>query len=287
MPLNYERDTAIKLLDQKSSYSDREVMLYALGVGMGTDPMNLDELAFVNEGYLNSKPLKVFPTFATVTAYGVAAAKLDVNRVMVVDGGRELTIHKPLPPAADILIDNRIAEIYDKGEGKGAVIARETVIKDPASGEKYATIISNTFARGDGGFGGPKIAQPEPHQVPSRAPDKSLDITTAPGLALLYRLCGDRNPLHSDPEFAAKAGFKQPILHGMCTYGITARAVLQVFADFDPTAFRKHVCRFSSPVYPGETITVDMWKDGNVVSFEARVKARNVTVVKSGMTLLA
>jgi acyl dehydratase len=122
--------------------------------------------------------------------------------------------------------------------------------------------------------------------VPNRAPDKVVDIPTRPDQALVYRLCGDRNPLHSDPEFAKKAGFERPILHGMCTYGITCRGVLQTYADYDPKAFRQHVARFSSPVYPGETVTLEIWKDGNVVSFEAKVKSRNATVIRNGMTVL-
>jgi len=119
-----------------------------------------------------------------------------------------------------------------------------------------------------------------------RAPDLELDIPVLPQQALLYRLCGDRNPLHSDPEFAKRAGFPRPILHGMCTYGITCRGVLQTYADYDPSAFRQHAARFSSPVYPGETVTMELWKDGNVISFEAKVKARGVTVIKSGRTVL-
>ena len=167
------------------------------------------------------------------------------------------------------------------------MVQRQTVVKDAASGDKLVTILSSTFARGDGGFGGPTEGQPEPHQVPTRSPDMTVDITTRPDQALLYRLSGDRNPLHSDPEFATRAGFKVPILHGMCTYGITCRGVLQTYADYDSTAFRRHAVRFSSPVFPGETITMDLWKDGNIISFEARVKARNVTVVKNGRTELA
>ena len=153
-------------------------------------------------------------------------------------------------------------------------------------GEALATLVASRFARGDGGFGGPSEGQPEPHKVPSRAPDRSVDISTRPDQALVYRLCGDRNPLHSDPEFAKRAGFPAPILHGMCTYGITCRGVLQTYADYDAGAFRQHVARFSSPVYPGETVTMDLWKDGNVISFEAKVKSRNVAVIKSGKTVL-
>jgi acyl dehydratase len=122
--------------------------------------------------------------------------------------------------------------------------------------------------------------------VPTRAPDRSIDLVTAPGQALIYRLSGDRNPLHADPEFAKRAGFPRPILHGLCTYGITCRAVLQTYADYDAAAFKSHAARFSSPVFPGETITVDLWQDGAVISFEARIKARNVTCIRNGKTVL-
>ena len=122
--------------------------------------------------------------------------------------------------------------------------------------------------------------------MPDRAPDHEVTYATRADQALLYRLSGDRNPLHSDPEFARKAGFPRPILHGMCTYGITCRGILMTYADYDPGAFRQHAARFSSPVYPGDTVTMELWKDGNVISFEAKVKARNVTVIRSGRTVL-
>ncbi len=122
--------------------------------------------------------------------------------------------------------------------------------------------------------------------MPSRTPDKIVDISTRPDQALVYRLCCDRNPLHSDPGFAKKAGFPKPILHGMCTFGITCRGILQTYADYDASAFKQHAARFSSPVYPGETVTLDLWKDGNVISFEARVKAREAVVIRNGRTVL-
>jgi acyl dehydratase len=210
---------------------------------------------------------------------------MNLNRVMVVDGERDITFHKAFATAAHITADSTVLDVFDKGKDKGAVIRHQTVLKDE-KGEKLATLVASRFARGDGGFGGPSEGQPEPHKVPTRAPDKIVDISTRPDQALVYRLCGDRNPLHSDPGFANKAGFPKPILHGMCTYGITCRGVLQTYADYDPSAFRQHVARFSSPVYPGETVTMELWKDGNVVSFEAKVKSRNVTVIKSGKTVL-
>ncbi|MEY9104670.1 acyl dehydratase [Bradyrhizobium yuanmingense] len=260
-------------------------MLYALGVGMGSDPLKEEELQFVNEAFATSKPLKVIPTFASVCVWGARPGVIDLNRVMVVDGERDLTFHKPMPVAANVTADARVRGIYDKGKEKGAIIQNEVVVRD-GGGDKLVTILSSTFARGDGGFGGPSEGMPEPHQVPRRAPDRSLDIPTRPDQALIYRLSGDRNPLHSDPEFACRAGFPRPILHGMCTYGLTCRAVLQSYADYDPSAFRRHRARFSAPVFPGEVITVNLWKDGNSISFEACVRERRVTVVKNGQTVL-
>jgi acyl dehydratase len=285
MPIKYEELMALKNLGQKYSYSDREVMLYACGIGLGADPMDERELAFVNEAAATARPLKVVPTFASVAAWGAGPGEMNLNRLLVVDGERDITFHKPLATAAHITADSSVLAVFDKGKDKGAVIRHQTVLKD-ADGEKLATLVASRFARGDGGFGGPSEAQAKPHQVPSRAPDKVVDITTRPDQALVYRLCGDRNPLHSDPEFARRAGFPKPILHGMCTYGITCRGVLQTYADYDPTAFKQHAVRFSSPVYPGETVTMEMWKDGNVISFEAKVRARDATVIRNGFTVL-
>jgi acyl dehydratase len=230
------------------------------------------------------------PSFASVvrsrpvTSTG-PEARMQLNPVLIVDGERNITFHKPMPAAAKIKTKQRTLGVFDKGKDKGAVVVNETVITDEA-GDPIATIQAALFARGDGGFGGPTEGQPEPHAVPTRAPDRSIDIETRPGQALLYRLSGDFNPLHSDPEFAKRAGFPRPILHGLCTYGITCRAVLMTYADYDAAAFKSHAARFSSPVFPGETITVDLWRDGPVVSFEARIKARNVTCIKNGKTVL-
>ena len=285
MPIKYEELMALKNLGQKYAYGDREVMLYAYGIGMGADPLDEKELAFVNEAVATPRALKVVPTFASVAAWGAGPGEMHLNRLMVVDGERDITFHRPLAVAANITANSTVLDAFDKGKDKGAVIRHQTVLRNE-QGEPLATLVASRFARGDGGFGGPSEGQPEPHKVPGRAPDRSIDIPTRPDQALVYRLCGDRNPLHSDPEFARRAGFPKPILHGMCTYGITCRGILQTYADYDAGAFRQHAARFSAPVYPGETVTMDMWKDGNVISFEARVKARNVAVIKSGRTVL-
>jgi acyl dehydratase len=287
------------ILDQKTAprtftYGDKDVMLYALGVGMGRDPLDERELPFVYE-----KNLKVIPTAATVLAAagGRPARGADqveqkpehrpsqINYLMVVHGEQKVELHRPLPTSGTFTAQGRTIGAFDKGKDKGAVIVNETIWTDEA-GEKVATLTGSTFARGDGGFGGPSEGQPEPHAIPSRSADLSVDIATREDQALLYRLNGDRNPLHSDPESAKRSGFPRPILHGLCTYGITCRAVLQAITGFDPDQIASHQARFSAPVFPGDTITVDLWRDGPVISFEARVKERNATVIKNGKTVL-
>jgi acyl dehydratase len=281
MPIAYPDILKQTSEDQTFSWSAKDAILYALGVGMGADPMNEDELAFVYE-----KALKPVPTLAGVVAWGAGMGVAGVNYLMVVDGERKIVFHKPMTVEGRVVAKSRVLGAWDKGTGKGAVIVSETDLID-AAGETAATITASIFARGDGGFGGPSEGQPEPHPVPARAPDRTVDIPTRPDQALIYRLSGDRNPLHCDPAIAQAAGFPRPILHGMCTYGITCRAVLQTYADHDPARFKSHQARFSAPVFPGETITVDLWKDGDVVSFEARIKDRGVTVIKNGKTVLA
>ena len=232
MPIKYDELMALKNLGQKYAYTDREVMLYAYGIGMGADPMDEKELAFVNEAVATPRALKVVPTFASVAAWGAGPGEINLNRLMVVDGERDITFHRPLSVAAHITADSTVLDVFDKGKDKGAVIRHKTVLRNE-KGEELATLVASRFARGDGGFGGPSEGQPDPHKVPTRAPDRSIDIATRPDQALVYRLCGDRNPLHSDPDFAKRAGFPRPILHGMCTYGITCRGVLQTYADYD------------------------------------------------------
>jgi len=280
MPIAYPDILNLSNAGQGYSWTAKETILYALGVGMAADPLNEAELAFVYE-----KDLRCVPTQAGVVTWGAMPGDLGVNFMLLVDGERKIVFHKPLQTSGRVTADCRVLGAWDKGPGKGAVIVSETTLSN-AAGEDVLTITGSTFARGDGGFGGPSEGQPEPHEVPKRAPDMSVDIPTSPDQALIYRLSGDRNPLHCDPAVAKAAGFPRPILHGMCTYGITCRAVLQTYAEYDPSRFKSHQARFSSPVFPGETITVDLWKDGEVVSFEARIKDRGVTVIKNGKTVL-
>jgi len=282
MPIAYPQILDLKAEGQAFEWGERETMLYALGIGLGADPMNETELPFVYEN-----GLKTVPTLATVAAWGAGpgVGNMGINFLMVVHGAQKVELHQPMPTAAKITADSRVLGAYDKGP-KGAVIVTETVLKDEGTGAKIATLTGSIFARGDGGFGGPADGAPEPHEIPTRAPDLSIDLPTRPDQALLYRLSGDRNPLHSNPTVAKMAGFPRPILHGLCTYGLTCRAVLQSYAEYAPDRIRSHEARFSSPVFPGETVTVDLWKDGDVISFEARVQDRGVTVIKNGKTVL-
>ena len=294
MPIYYPDILQQRTAARTFSYGDKDVMLYALGIGLGADPMDERELAFVYE-----KNLKVVPTAATVLAAGgggnrsAGAAptypegyrESQINFLMMLHGEQKVELHRPLPVYGTFTAEGRTLGAWDKGKDKGAVVVNETTWTNE-KGEKAATLTMSMFYRADGGFGGPTEGQPEPHKVPTRAPDLSLDFPTRSDQALLYRLNGDRNPLHSDPESAKRSGFPRPILHGLCTYGLTCRAVLASVLDYDADSILSHQVRFSAPTFPGETVSVDIWKDGKDISFEARVKARNVTVIRNGLTRL-
>src|ERR1700754_4227632 len=265
-----------------ASYDEKDVMLYALGVGFGRDPLDEKELPFVYE----NNGLKVAPTFASVIGRGEAAAdrqrmpqKSSINFAMVVDGERRITVHKPLPSKCAVLADERYLDILDKGEGRGAVLIQERVVREAATGDKLFTIVSSIFARGDGGFGGKPQGGPQLHEIPTRAPDLVKDCDTRPDQALLYALSGDRNPLHRDPKIAQMVGFPRPILYGLCTYGIACRALLATVAQYAPERITLFDVRFSKPVFPGETLAVEIWADGNTISFRASVKERPGTIV--------
>ncbi|MDE2352918.1 MAG: MaoC family dehydratase, partial [Alphaproteobacteria bacterium] len=193
---------------------------------------------------------------------------------------------RALPPEGELIADSRVTEAYDKGAGKGAVVYTETRVRSAADGEAMFTLGSTTFARGDGGFGGPKEGAPAPHALPDRAPDLVHECDTRVDQALLYALSGDRNPLHRDPNVAKMAGFPRPILHGLCTYGTACRAVISTVCRYDATKITGFDVRFSAPVFPGETIVTEMWVDGPVISFRSKVKERDVVVLNNGKCTL-
>jgi acyl dehydratase len=279
--IKYPEILELKTENVEFAWQDREAMLYAIGVGMGDDPLNLQHLPFVYE-----RNLKLLPSFATVIVREAAPGPLPVNYSMVLDGERDLVIHEPLDGSASVLMSGRVVAVADKGPGKGAIITREVTIRAKEDGRKIATVTSSIFARGDGGFGGPPGTVQSVSAVPAGSPDLSLNIQTRPGQALVYRLSGDRNPLHCDPEAAARAGYERPILHGLCTYGVCCRAILETYADFEPAAIKRLAARFSAPCYPGDIISVDFWKASDHLAFQARVVERGVTVIKNGCAIL-
>jgi acyl dehydratase len=268
---------------QEWSFTDRDAILYALCVGFGADPMNERTLPYVYE-----KHLKVLPTLPTVVAWVAEPtfAALGVDPLTALHGEQKIELHRTLTMPLELSVQGRVLEVYDKGVGRGAVIVTQHVLSDAGDGGRIATLTTTCFARAEGGCGGASGVPTRPHAVPSRPPDHSLDIATRPDLALLYRLTGDRNPLHAEPAAARNAGFDRPLLHGLCSFGMSCRAVLEIYADFDAARIASHQARFASPVYPGETLTFDLWRDGAEVSFEARVSARGVTAIKNGRSVL-
>jgi len=282
MTLNYDDIMQLKGSDA-ACYTERDTMLYALGIGFGRDPMNAAELPFVYEN-----GLKTVPTMATVVAFGSAiVGRSGINYLMVVHGEQRLTLHKPLPTACEVVTDERVTGLFDKGKEKGAILVIEKIIRLKETGEKLCTLGSTVFARGDGGFGGPKQGAPEPHKLPERAPDLVRECDTRADQALLYALSGDRNPLHRDPNLAKMAGFPRPILHGLCTYGTACRAIVATVCNYDSAKITGFDVRFSSPVFPGETVVTEMWVDANIVSFRSRLKERDVVVLNNGKCTLA
>ena len=280
MPLDYEKLLALKIPDVEHDYGPRDCILYALGLGLGQDPINADELAFVYE-----KQLKVLPTFALVqgySAYWLRQADLGVTWTKVVHGEQGLVLHQQVAPQAMVIGRTRIVDIVDKGEGRGALVYSERAISDKATGRPLATLTQTTFCRADGGFGGPRREAPPPHALPERAPDVTCDLPTRPEMALIYRMSGDVNPLHVDPDFAKAAGFPRPILHGLATFGVAGHALLKAVCGYDPARITAIAGRFSAPVFPGETIRTEIWRDGGVVSFRARAVERDVIAIDNG-----
>jgi len=281
MPIDYDTLKNWPLAPIEQTYDERDTILYALGVGLGTDPVDTDQLPFVYE----RPSLQALPTMAAVLGGAgswLAEPGTGVDYTHVLHGEQGIEWHQPLPAAAAIVAKTRVTEILDKGPGKPAMIYTSREITERDSGATLATLTSTTVARGAGGFGGPTTAQPAPHPLPDRAPDVVCELPTAPQAALVYRLSGDRNPLHADPAVARAAGFDAPILHGLCTLGVSGHAVLRTCCNYDPARLRSLALRFSSPVFPGERIRTEMWRDGEVVSFRARVVARDVTVLDNG-----
>ncbi len=283
-----EEALALPREEVPGSYTDRDSLLYAVAIGMSKDPLDENELAYTCESMGSS----VVPTAATVLSRtdrppaNRQTLMSKMNFTMLLHGEQRLEVHQPLPPAAEILVDNGIVGVYDKGEGKGALVVNETRVK-LADGSPLFTMGSTLFYRGDGGYGGTAEGAPVPHTMPDREPDTTCELPQRVDQAMVYALCGDRNPLHRDPGIAKKAGFDVPILHGLCSYGIACHGVLKTMCDYDASRMKSFDVRFSSPVFPGETHIIEMWKDDDVVSFRTRIKERDVIAINNGRCVVA
>ncbi|MDQ0382823.1 MaoC/PaaZ C-terminal domain-containing protein [Amycolatopsis thermophila] len=264
----------------KTTWSERDVVLYQLGLGAGADPLSERDLAYVLEDRL-----RVLPSYAVIPgSEGVRGLTdvpgLEFDHTKMLHGEHEIELFEPLPTAATVSTEGRVAAIYDKGS------AALTVLEATSTSEDGRPLFVNRFSlfmRGAGGFGGPKSPPAEGGPLPQRAPDVVAPVPTLPQQALLYRLNGDVNPVHSDPRIAAKAGFDRPILHGLCTFGIVCKATVDGVLDGDTARVRRFRARFAGVVFPGETITVRCWREGTIVRVLARVEDRDADVLTNGI----
>jgi acyl dehydratase len=260
MPINADA-VGSKFAAGETTWTSKDCLLYALAVGAGvTDPTRF-ELEFTTENAIGLSQ-RVLPTFPVVVPVGgdILGAIGDFDSAMLLHGEQAVALHAPIPVTATVSGVTTITGIYDKGSG--AVVVVDTAVSDSLTGTPIWTTTASLFIRGEGGFGGDRGPSND-FEIPDKAPDHTVTYSTRRDQALLYRLCGDRNPLHSDPRFAALAGFDKPILHGLCTFGFTGRALLHTLCGSDPERFLSISARFSKPVFPGQDLTVSMWVLGS------------------------
>jgi len=280
MPVDREKAVGASLGEREGGWEADDVILYHLGIGAGVPATDAGELEYTYE-----KNLKVLPSFVVVaggrrpSAGGVAGFQIpgvEFNLAQLLHGEQDVEIHRPLPTAAETRTQGRVVDVFDKG--KAALVILEYATSD-ADGPLYTTRMS-AFIRGEGGFGGP--AGPKPgNQAPERDPDGVEEVPTLPQQALLYRLNGDKNPLHADPEFAKMAGFDLPIIHGLCSYGITCKAVVDAALAGDPTRVARYQARFAGIGFPGETYLVSWWKEGDEILIAAKSKERDAPIISN------
>jgi acyl dehydratase len=284
MPIDVDKVLGSELPAGAFQWDSSQVILYHLGIGAGVPPTDPNELEYTYEG----AGLKVLPSFGVVPVFSILGGMIGVegmsfNPMMLLHGEQDITLHKPLPLEAKVESTGRIAGIYDKGKGATVVIDADT--RD-ANGDLLCTNRFTAFIRGEGGFGGEPGPQPG-NDAPDRAPDVVVESPTLPQQALLYRLSGDRNPLHADPAMAALGGFDRPILHGLCSYGIVCKAVVDHVLDGDVTRVARYEARFAGVVFPGETIVTSMWREGDKVLIRAATKERDTAVITNSAITVA
>jgi acyl dehydratase len=290
--LDYEFIKSFVFPDVVQSYTERDSMLYALGLGFGANPLDEDELKFVYESGLRTVPTQaaVLGSPGFIWQNPVFAA----DWVKVVHGEQDIEWYRPLPAEATLVGRNRVASLTDKGAGKGAIARVVRDLMDQSTGELIAQVRQLTFLRGDGGYSQDSSqSDPPPAALPlitdeMGEPHTEVELEIVPQAALIYRLSGDRNPLHADPAVARKAGFDRPILHGLCTYGMAARALLRTGLGYDPSRLKRLAVRFTAPLFPGEAVRFQFWNVGSGrLAIRAVVRQRNVTVLNHGFAEIA
>ena len=283
MPLNYEQLMSMKFEPARQTYTRKDTMLYALGLGVGArDQVAPSELKYVYE-----RDLVALPTLAVVLAAGamrLSDPRFGVTYRMLLHAEQGLELHRPLPPEGTVVSSTTIDEIYDKGAAKGAIMYMTRKLHDEKTGALLVTLGTVSFLRADGGFGGKSEGAPKPVPVPEeRAPDLTAMLPVALNQALIYRLSGDYNPLHADPEVARAAGYDRPILHGLCAYGMVGRALLQLLCQDDAARFKRLYLRFTRPVFPGEPLQLQVWHVASgTAAFRLVASERNVVVEDFG-----
>jgi len=276
---------ALQLPVTEQAYGWRDMALYALGLGYGTDPLDEGQLGFVYE----HRGPQVVPSVCNVLGhpgFWLDKPELAIDWVKVLHAEQGFRTHRLLPPQGVAEARYEIISVADKGSDKGAILTLEKQLFDRDSGELCYTVTSAIFLRGDGGQGGFGTPPVPPPAIPDGQPDLVITLTTLPQSALLYRLNGDVNPLHADPAIAAKAGYRQPILHGLATMGIASRALLEAVCGQDPSRLREMHVRFSQPVYPGETIRTEIFGTGETIRFRCRVVERDIVVLDRGTAMI-
>jgi len=284
MPIDPRKAAGGKIPKTESSWTHDDVILYHLGVGAGMEkPVDPRELEYTYE-----KTLKVLPSFAVFPVFTslmnmTAVPGLDINLALVLHGEHAIEIHKPIPLTAEVVSEGRIADLYDKG--KAAVIVIDVETREKSTGDKLFTNRSFAFARGEGGFGGDSGPKAR-NQPPDRKPDVVTESRTLPQQALIYRLSGDKNPLHADPEFSKMVGYDAPILHGLCSYGMVCKAAVDELLDGAVEKVVGYTARFASVVYPGETIVTSMWKEADKILISAKTRERDTPVLSNSAITL-
>lgn len=276
-------------VDIDQSYDEAFSMSYALAIGIGDNPLDAGQLSYVAEG--GCSDLRAFPTIAVVLGYPgawMADPRTGLDYGKIVHGEEYVVFHDTILPKGRVISRHKVSSIVDKGDGKGAIIVYDKDIYDSDTMRKLATVTHTTFARGDGGFSQTPVAPSKQRPSPAELPqfERSWITRTLPQQALLYRLCADRNPLHSDPGTALRAGFERPILHGLCTYGIAAHGIVAQWCDYDAAQLETFGCRFASPVIPGDTLVVRSTRLNTTINFDVWNMTRERVALSAGRACL-